>query len=51
MCVRVLTRVEKLLLHDSTTQHLHPVALETHLHFKGWMSEREVTVDPADLHI
>lgn len=51
LCVCALTRVQQLLLHHSTAQHLHPVALETHLHLKGGMSEGEVTVDPPDLHI
>lgn len=53
VCLSVcdLTRVQQLLLHHSTTQQLHPVTLETHLHLKGGMSEGEVTVDPPHLYI
>lgn len=45
-----LTRVQQLLLHHATAQHLHPVTLEVHLHLKGGVSEGEVTVDPPHVY-
>lgn len=51
VCVCDLTRVQQLLLHYATAQHLHPVSLESHLHLEGRMGEGEMTVHPAHLHV
>lgn len=51
VCTCTIVLVQDDLLHHTTAQHLHPLALEEDLQLKGGLREGEVCINPAALHI